>query len=220
MHAKLQIITLVVTCLLISSCNSGGSGLEDASYQITFNSSWSAATHPDDFPASPHFSGLIGVTHNGEDVYWEINKLATAGIESMAETGSKVTLTAEINEKIEQGNSNALISEDGLGNSPGSVSFNLNVKSDFHRITLVSMLAPSPDWFVGVSGLSLIENGEWVESKTVKLYVYDAGTDDGATYSAANADSNPKQVIKRIEASPFLVDGEVTPIGEFVFVKL
>jgi len=58
-----------------------------------------------------------------------------------------------------------------------------------------------------------------VESKTVDLYVYDAGTDDGSSYTAANADSNPKQFISRIEYSPFLVNGSVKPIGTMSFVK-
>jgi hypothetical protein len=36
----------------------------DARYRLTFNATWSAQTHPNDFPPSPHFSGLIGMTHN------------------------------------------------------------------------------------------------------------------------------------------------------------
>jgi hypothetical protein len=39
---------------------------EEAKYELTFNALWSSATHPVDFPSSPHFSGLIGMTHNGD----------------------------------------------------------------------------------------------------------------------------------------------------------
>ena len=31
------------------------------------------------------------------------------------------------------------------------------VTTDHPRVTLVTMIAPSPDWFVGVSGLSLLD---------------------------------------------------------------
>ena len=219
MKRTLQALSFLGAIYFLSSCGSGSGGLTDATYLVTFNSSWSSASHPDNFPASPHFSGLIGATHNEHDVYWMENELATSGIEAMAETGSKDGLTSEINNKIIIGNSDTLISEAGIAASPGSVNFSLLVKPDFPRITLVSMLAPSPDWFVGVSGVSLIENGQWLESKTVTLFVYDAGTDDGTTYTAADVDSNPKQLVQRISISPFLVGGEIKPIGEFVFVK-
>ena len=219
MKHSLYISILISTLSILTACGGDSAGLAGATYKITFNSSWSAITHPDNFPASPHFSGLIGATHNEHDVYWKENELATAGIEAMAETGSKVILSTEINNKIASGNSDVLISEAGIGVSPGSVSFNLVLKAEFSRITLVSMLAPSPDWFVGVSGLNLLDNGEWLKSKTVKLYVYDAGTDDGTTYTAIDSDTNPKQTIQQIKSSPFLVDGKVTEIGEFIFEK-
>ena len=37
-----------------------------ARYRVRFNATWSATTHPNDFPSAPHFSGLIGGTHNEE----------------------------------------------------------------------------------------------------------------------------------------------------------
>ena len=84
------------------------------------------------------------------------------------------------------------------------------------------MLAPSPDWFVGVSALPLVEDGEWRERVEVMLRVYDAGTDDGAVFTAANADSQPPQPITRLTSDPG--DTDFTegndPIGTFVFAKL
>lgn len=50
-------------------------------------------------------------------------------------------------------------------------------------MSFVSMIDPSPDWFVGVSRLELcLENGSWVESKVLDLFPWDAGTDSGPTY--------------------------------------
>ena len=210
---------LLAMLFFLPSCGSDA-GVGDASYQVSFTSTWSATTHPDNFPTSPHFSGLIGATHNQYDNYWKINELATAGIETMAETGSKASLSDQINQNIAIGNTGSLISEAGISTSPGSLQFTLVLKQDYPLVTLVSMLAPSPDWFVGVSALSLINAGQWLERKTVTLYVYDAGTDDGASYTSADLDSTPKQVIQRIEAAPFLVDGNVKAVGELVFIKL
>ena len=51
------------------------------------------------------------------------------------------------------------------------------------------MVAPSPDWFVGVSGLPLLDDrwARWLRSHEVNLYPWDAGTEDGSEFSLNNA---------------------------------
>ena len=80
------------------------------------------------------------------------------------------------------------------------------------------MLAPSPDWFVGVGNLSLFENRRWVQTMTVQMRVYDAGTEqDNTVFSLSNADQNPKMPISRLShASTNFSDGN-PPIGTMVF---
>lgn len=57
------------------------------------------------------------------------------------------------------------------------------VDSENHLLSLVSTISPSPDWFVGVAALELcLPDGNWVESKVIDLYPWDAGTDNGITY--------------------------------------
>jgi spondin-1 len=74
------------------------------------------------------------------------------------------------------------------------------VDSKHHLVSLVSMIYPSPDWFVGVSGLELcLSNGSWVEQKILNLYPYDAGTDSGPTYISPDQPTIPKEAIKRIK---------------------
>ena len=42
------------------------------------------------------------------------------------------------------------------------------------------MVAQSPDWFVGVSGLPLLDaQGDWLSSRSLNLYPWDAGTEEG-----------------------------------------
>lgn len=65
---------------------------------------------------------------------------------------------------------------------PAEPSRTFIITSAFPYVTLVSMVAPNPDWFVGVSGLLLIANGEWRNEVVVELSPWDAGTDSGATY--------------------------------------
>ena len=195
----------------------------DARYRVTFQATWSAETHPTNFPANPHFSGLVGATHSENTRIWQRGELASDGIELMAETGGKTQLLPEIAELIEAGNAHGELSGGGLSTSPASVSLEFEVVASHPFVTVVSMVAPSPDWFVGVSALSLLsEDGTWKEREEVMLSLYDAGTDDGTTFTAANADSDPAQPISRLSSESGdtdFTDGN-SEVGTFLFEKL
>ena len=68
----------------------------------------------------------------------------------------------------------------------------------FHLITLVSMIAPSPDWFMAINSLDLrnAENTAWKSSFSVDVFVYDAGTDDGPNYTSPNNANSPVGIFK------------------------
>jgi hypothetical protein len=59
--------------------------------------------------------------------------------------------------------------------------------------------------------------GRWVDELVVELHPYDAGTDSGASYTARNRPSNPRQPITQIQGPPFAVGGAVAPLGTFTF---
>ena len=191
-----------------------------AQYELTFDATWSAATHPNQFPPNPHFSGLIGGTHNQDALFWDVLHDATQGIENMAETGSKTALTNEVQAAITAGDAGTVISGGGINPSPGSVSVTFTVTPEFSRVTVVSMIAPSPDWFVGVSSLPLLVDGQWVDEVVVPLAPYDSGTDSGITYTSANQDTNPQEPIAEIVGSPLEVGGSVPPLGTFTFQRI
>ena len=190
-----------------------------ATYELTFTSTWTAETHPDGYPPNPHFSGLIGGTHNDAVKFWRTGETASDGIESMAETGGTGLLRGEINQAKGSGNADTIISGGGLGRPPASTKTTFEIRPPWNLVTVTSMLAPSPDWFVGVRDLSLLDDDmNWIDTLEVDLYVYDAGTDSGPDYTSRNQDTNPRENITRIEESPFLVDGKVKPVGTFRFV--
>jgi len=192
-----------------------------ASYQVSFESSWSSMSHPYQYPSGlSHFSGLIGATHNASTRFWQYGEIASLGIEHMAELGSKASLQAEVAAAIANGDAQHLLSGGGIGISPGSVSLQFQVSNSHPFITLVSMIAPSPDWFIGVSALSLIENSQWVDELVVPLYAYDAGSDSGISYTSPDSNTLPKAQIARLEELPFLVNGEVPPLGTFTFRRI
>lgn len=213
------LIVMVVSC---SNSSDTPKTLQphSAQYILTFKSFWSNTTHPIDFPANPHFSGLIGASHSSNVHLWKEGELSTPGIKNMAETGSKTPLNSEIDSLISNGSACDTISGGGINPSPGEVTVTLTVNKDCPLVSVVSMIAPSPDWFVGVSGLNLDKNGEWIAQKVVELFPYDAGTDSGVTYTSDNEPTANPEAIYMIETEPFLTNGVVAPLGRFTFSRL
>lgn len=211
MNAKHTFLILfAVSTLLLSLGRSVSAETEPATaaaYTITFQSTWSETTHPfAGFPASAHWSNLVGATHNEDVTFWELGGLASPGIENVAELGSNGVFNSEVNAAIAAGDAGQWIQE---GFSPfaaiSSATADIVVQPDYPLLTLATMIAPSPDWFSGVSGLSLQdENGNWIESIVVDVYPYDAGTEEGNTYSGSNPATNPPEsIFNRQGMSPF-----------------
>lgn len=194
-----------------------------ARYSVTFNATWSQSTHPLQWPAGAHWSGLVGGTHNESVHFWREGEAASEGIRLMAERGQQATLLSEIAPNITKGVAQLQLAGSGIGTSPGSVSmiFPQPMTRDFPLVTLVTMIAPSPDWFAGVDGLSLIEDGDWVSSKTVPVYGYDAGTDSGVSYSSPDQVTAPRRTITRFTGFPAVsIAGRQMPFGTFSFTRL
>ncbi|MCH7769902.1 MAG: spondin domain-containing protein [Bacteroidetes bacterium] len=192
----------------------------NARYKLTFNASWSAQTHPNEFPSSAHFSGLIGMTHNGNTMLFANGEIASIGIKNMAETGSKSPLETEIQDFISNGTGNTLISGGGINPLPGEVSLEFDITTSNSMVSVVSMLAPSPDWFIAVSNINLFENDEWVTSKTITVDIYDAGTDDGETFLSSNKPTIPRAAIFEIITPPLAINNVVAPLGSITFTKI
>jgi len=190
---------------------------DSAVYRIVFEATWSRRTHPDDFPPGPHFSPLIGAVHSDRVSFWDLGETASPGIESMAETGATSLLSGEIRAEIPQ-NASAIVSGSGSG-SPGRVTIrDVVVRLDDPLVTLVTMIAPSPDWFVGVTGYSLLNGlGHWTDERSVVLYPLDAGTDDGPSYTSDNDDTSPREPIHNLRGlKPFSAQA----IGSFTLTRV
>lgn len=190
-------------------------------YRVTFNSFWSAATHPTNFPgASAHFSGLIGMTHNSSTKLFTPGTLASNGIKSMAETGSKSQLSNEIDGYRNNGTAQSEISGGAIGLSPGSVSEEFDLTNSHTLVSIVSMVAPSPDWFIAISDVDLFQNGTWIENLTVDVNIYDSGTDSGVSFFSGNLPTIPPVPIFMITGAPLGMGGSVPSMGQMVFERI
>ncbi|QDV05165.1 Spondin_N [Planctomycetes bacterium Poly30] len=187
-----------------------------ASYRVTIDLTWSAATHPGLYPGNAHVSPPIGATHVPGFHLWQPGGIATGGIESMAETGSTGPLSNEIHAAIASGDAGARLLGNTFG-APALRTMDLEVTKQFSAVSLVTMVAPSPDWFVGCDDVQLLENGVWVETVTIPLLVWDAGTDSGANFTSFNQNTSPQEPIALQDGGPFRDGGPA--LGTMTFSR-
>ncbi len=170
-----------------------------ATYTITFQGNWTTASTPGGVVGGAHFTTLVGAVHNDMVTFWESGGTATEGVEDVAEWG----FVQKFKSEVAKAGTNASLVEQGIGSSPTvTATFDIEVASDRPLFTLLSMIGPSPDWFVGVSGLSLLDDqGQWLSERAVDLFPYDAGTENGDGFSLSNPATNPQGTIMSIKGT-------------------
>lgn len=204
---KYCLILLVVLIALSGwSCSKDSTSIGDnppstARYRMTFKTIWDAANFPTNFPPNRHFSDIIGTSHAQGLHLWEHEEIASNAIESVAELGVNAPLENEINTAIANNLADQLIVGDEITVNDDSITVEFDLKSGFPLVSFVSMIAPSPDWFVGVDGLALFKDNAWVERIVVDLLVYDSGSDNGATFIAPNSDTSPRIPISLLSSA-------------------
>jgi Spondin_N len=59
-----------------------------------------------------------------------------------------------------------------------------------------------------------------VKEKVATLRPWDAGTDNGTTYTSPNRDARPQRPIAPLEGDPVAFEGAVAPFGTFTFRRV
>lgn len=172
-----------------------------ALYRVTFEATWSAATHAN-FPAGGHFSPLIGLSHGADGLIFQPGQLAGLGIKNVAELGNNAALRTEINTLRGRGAALGLLDGQRPTASPGTLTDTIRLDAQHPRLTVVTMIAPSPDWFAALEGESLLVGGQWVAERTVPALAYDAGTDSGPTFTAPDQPTVPAERIRPLLLPP------------------
>ncbi len=201
-------IPLFPLCLIVVVLISGAANAEIVRYRLDVMNTWSTQSHPGAFPSDAHFSFLGGATHDGGVTFWQPGGLATPGIKRMAETGAIDLLKPEVDAAIAAGTAGSFLGWEhwfcpaettNAKCGPTTVSFSIDSAKPL--VTLVTMLGPSPDWFVGVNGLSLRGSGDWLPFLMVDLVPYDGGNFDGLSFVPRGSLENPPNPISLITAA-------------------
>lgn len=206
---KQGIILFIITVFFASACTKDKLNIYEEVYDVEFIGTWSETTHPTDFPSGAHFSPVAAISHVEGLELINVGLSATEGVKSMAETGS----TDALEEEFDDYRSLTYALDKATGesfDSPGSYTFQIGVERGRHTVTVFSMIAPSPDWFVAAT-TSLLDptDGLWYDEVTVYPSSYDAGTDSGLSFTSVDSITTPQEAISFLNTGP-LTEGTDT----------
>ena len=99
----------------------------------------------------------------------------------------------------------------------------VEVTTDYPLVSAISMIAPSPDWFLGVRDYNLCDTttGKWLEKRERSLPLYDSGTDSAVNFIHTGTPTNPPVKIFLITKIPedSMKNETLLPFGTFTFEK-
>ena len=195
-------------------------------YKVEFTGTWTAADHPVGYPgagtnaADAHFSQLTGATFPSGGEFFTVGGLASPGVKAVAEVGSHALLEKELG----AANYLSVASSAGGAFNPWKNEITVEADADHSYLGIITMIAPSPDWFTGASAIELYDAaaGTWKDTITYEARAYDAGTDAGATFTAADAPENPPKPVSVIacDGKAFCDSGAIKPVAAIKITKL
>lgn len=208
-------LLLISSIFIFGSCGSDEdvSGVNpegDARYRLTFQGDWTEADHGS-LPDNAHFTTFIGMTHGAAVHLFMLGGNASPGVEDVAERGKVERASAEIDARIDAGTAFSKpvigVSDGPVGNGTGE----FTVSEAMPYLSIISMIAPSPDWFVGLRSFNLFDGGVWLADTTIDVRMYDCGTEDGDQFSGDNPDTDPRGTIQMLDETNASVLANGTP---------
>lgn len=223
----MKFLSLIVLALCLVSClkestndDTGQNVPFNEDYKIRISLNWQNPEFA--VPANAHVTALVGMIHSADVGLWNPGNKATKGLEDVAEEGNNISINLELDSFIA---ANKALSKFMFPAPPitGDLDTILNFNQNFSCISLASMIAPSPDWFMGLHDVNLFQNNRWINDTTVSLILYDAGTEDGDTFGYANPETIPRQNISLLTPvnAMVLANGNpaISAIGTARFLK-
>ena len=105
-----------------------------ARYEVVFDANWHETTHA--VPPNPHFSRLIGGTHDARVSFWAEGAIASEGMKRMAEIGAQAPLDEEVLAAVAAGTAQHLLAGREQPANPGATRLEFEVGRDHPLVTL------------------------------------------------------------------------------------
>ena len=114
----------------------------------------------------------------------------------------------------------------GTVSSPGTLSdIKVYVNSKYPLVSVITMIAPSPDWFVGVDDVDMCDaaTGKFMDQMSFNLGPWDSGTDSGKLFDSVNEVTNPVEpifLITKTMDTVFKGNNSIPPLAKMIFTKV
>jgi len=186
---------------------------ESQKYEVTITTNWNSADHMG-FPRNAHFSPVVSASHNSNYSLFPKGGKATSGFEMVAEVGQAGELENEVRRARTAGNvfkknvtSNQFF-HPSRSDARESQTFTIEVSKEHPYLSFVSMIAPSPDWVIGISNLRLYSQDQgFTDGVTSRpLFAYDANTESGdfaGNFGINNEPTSPRGIIVPLSGRGF-----------------
>ncbi|KAF6199412.1 hypothetical protein GE061_007438 [Apolygus lucorum] len=164
-----------------------------------------------------------GMSHDKNWELFRVGRSVSPDVKSFAETGRWETVGGQGGGVLDQ------FSAPPVPQGQGRTEAQFFLDGNHSRVSLMSRIIPSPDWFVGLDSFQLCVDGSWLDTITIEVDPLDAGTDNGFTFTAPNWVTEPQGVVYRITSRfpahpagsfyyPYVK--RLPPIATFQFIKL
>ncbi|XP_021707923.1 spondin-2 [Aedes aegypti] len=170
-------------------------------YRIKLATNWSKKLFPKHYPEfrpPPQWSITYGQSHNNSYHLFRMKDYASPAIQAFAESAHSRTLQEELARQ------NSIIYDEfhmaKIPKGAGSTQGTFFVDGRHHKVSFITKIIPSPDWFIGLDSYDLCSDGQWVDDITLDLHPVDAGTSNGLTFTSPKWPTNPPGVIEKITA--------------------
>lgn len=207
-HRRATALALALTALAAPGCkgkcnNPGpteGCRAPDggACYDIELVGLWTEDRQGTAVPGPAHFTTLYGAVHDSRYRIFQQGGLASEGMELLAEDGDIGIVQNDVADELERGTAADEVCGAESVDATGSMTTSIVTDAGHTRLSFASMVAPSPDWFIGVDSLELWDDGanDWRDVIELELFVYDAGTErDDDAFSLDNDAEDPPKVV-------------------------
>lgn len=159
-----------------------------AKYKVTFLNNLT----PENFGSLIPFTGLVysplaGFSHSNRQSFFTVRGFANKRVEQVAETGINTKIIRFGRRLRNQGRGVLSVVDAGKPTMPGkATTLILRVDCQHPFVTVLGMIAPSPDWIVQINNRNLFDTarGRFVERASGDLIAYDTGVDDGREFTA------------------------------------
>lgn len=189
---------------------------QSVKYKITFSTRWGDPDYGIGYPQNSHIGNMFLAVHNTDFKLFEVGELSTDGVSNNSMFG--ITNDLEKDAYTSKNVLNYYTMDVLIG--PGEKIFDNIIMDNFYdNVSFCAMIAPSPDWFVGVSNLQLKnKKGQWKDNLIVPMWAYDAGTDYGSGfYNDPDFPEPIRKPIKFITDGPLFSYNPPKPIAYLIF---